>query len=123
MQRFCFTLDLRPDPELIAQYVDHHRLGRPEIHQSIRNAGVVDMQIFLLENRLFMIMDTSDSFTLEAKAAMDQMNPAVVAWESLMARYQSVDPNSNLSGRWQLMTKIFQLELIDQGGDSAEEEA
>ncbi|MBB5327983.1 L-rhamnose mutarotase [Edaphobacter lichenicola] len=43
MKRFCLTLSLRPDPELIAEYIEHHRIGRPEIHKSIRDAGVLDI--------------------------------------------------------------------------------
>lgn len=109
MQRFCFTLDLRPNQKLIDEYVEHHKFGRPEIHHSIRSAGVLDMQIFLLGNRLFMIIDTTDDFTLEAKAAMDKANPAVMEWEQLMARYQDVDPAGNPTSRWQPMQKIFQL--------------
>jgi L-rhamnose mutarotase len=100
MLRFCFALELRPDPALIAEYVELHREGRPEIHRSIRDAGVLDMQIFLLGNQLFMIMDTTDAFTLEDKAALDRANPSVVAWEQLMSRFQNVDPSGDLAGRW-----------------------
>jgi L-rhamnose mutarotase len=110
MQRFCFTLDLRPDSSLIAEYVELHRQGRPEIHQSIRDSGVLDMQIFLIHNRLFMVMDTDDMFTLEHKAAMDLANPKVLEWEQLMARFQDVDASSDPTGRWMLLEKIFQLE-------------
>jgi L-rhamnose mutarotase len=106
MQRFCFTLDLRPDPTLIAKYLDLHRDGRPEIHRSIRHAGVLDMQIFILGNRLFfMIMDTTDSFTLEHKAALDRANPSVVEWERLMSSFQNVDPSGDSTEKWQLMKK------------------
>ena len=109
MKRFCFTLELRPDPALIAEYVELHREGRPEIHRSIRDAGVLDMQIFLLGTQLFMIMDTTDAFTLEHKAALDHANPSVVAWERLMSRFQNADPSGDFAGRWQAMRKIFQL--------------
>lgn len=111
MQRFCFALDLRPDPQLIAEYVDLHRHGRPEIHQSIRDAGVLDMQIFLLHNHLFMIMDTTDAFTLEGKTAMDLANPKVMEWEQLMSRFQDVDQSGDPTGRWKPLRKIFQLEF------------
>ena len=110
MQRFCLTLDLRADPELIAEYVAHHRVVSMEIRQSIRDAGIIDMQIFLLGNRLFMIMDTTEDFTLEAKAAMDRSNPAVLEWEQLMAKYQDVPANGDLTSKWQVMDKVFQLD-------------
>jgi L-rhamnose mutarotase len=109
MQRFCFTLNLRPDPDLVAEYVELHRHGRPEIHRSIRDAGVLDMQIFLHGRQLFMVMDTTDSFTLEQKAAMDLANPEVLEWERLMARFQDVNEHGDFDTKWKLLQKVFQL--------------
>jgi len=111
VQRYCFSLDLRPNPVLIAEYVHLHQQVWQEVQESIRNAGVIDMQLYRLGNRLFMIMDTSDSFTLEQKAAMDASNPKVVEWEILMGKYQEVDVAGDPTRRWQLMEKIFQLAL------------
>jgi L-rhamnose mutarotase len=109
MQRHCLTLDLRPDPELIVEYINLHRIGRPEIHQSIRESGVQAMEIYYLDGRLFMIMDTSDDFTFERKAALDLANPAVQEWEKLMSRFQDVNSGSNPTKRWMLMENIFNL--------------
>jgi len=109
MQRFCLTLDLRRDPALIAEYVELHREGRPEIHASIRDAGVLDMQLFELDGRLFMIMDTVDDFSFERKARMDAANPRVQEWEALMAKFQDVGPDSDPGAKWKVMRKIFQL--------------
>ena len=75
MKRFCLTLGLRNDPALIHEYIEYHREGWPEIHQSIRDAGVLDMQLYELDGRLFMIMDTTDDFSFERKARMDAANP------------------------------------------------
>jgi L-rhamnose mutarotase len=109
MQRFCLTLDLRPEPELIAEYIKFHRVGRPEIHRSIRDAGVFAMQIYHLNGRLFMIMDTSDDFTFEKKAEMDLANPAVQEWEKLMSQFQNVNSESDPNKRWLPMENIFNL--------------
>ena len=109
MLRYCFTLDLRRDPELIAEYIALHKVGRPEIHKSIRDAGVLDMQLFELDGRLFMIMDTVDDFSFERKAAMDAANPKVQEWEALVAKFQDVGADSSFGAKWKLMQKIFQL--------------
>jgi L-rhamnose mutarotase len=109
MVRYCLTLDLRPDPELVAEYIEWHREGWPEVHKSIRDAGVVDMQLFELDGRLFMIMDTDDSFSFERKAAMDATNPKVQEWEALMAKFQDVRLEADPSAKWKPMRKIFQL--------------
>lgn len=115
MKRFCLTLHLRNDPALIAEYIEHHKAGRQEIHKSIRDAGVLDMQIFHLDGALFMIMDTTDDFTFERKAEMDRVNPAVQAWESLMSRYQDVSAESDPSTRWRQMERIFKLSQAPAG--------
>lgn len=109
MQRYCLTLDLRRDEALIAEYVELHKEGRPEIHASIREAGVLDMQLYELDGRLFMIMDVTDDFSFERKAAMDAANPKVQEWEALMAKFQDVGPDADLNAKWKLMRKIFQL--------------
>lgn len=109
MRRFCLTLDLRSNPILIEEYIAHHQAVWPEILQSIRDAGVLDMQIYNAKNRLFMILDTTDDFTLEKKAAMDAANPKVLEWETLMGRFQQVDSEANPTTRWTETTKVFQL--------------
>lgn len=109
MQRFCLTLAMYPDPALIAEYRDRHRHVWPEVLQSLRDAGVVDMQIYLHSNRLFMVMDTTDDFTLERKAAMDRANPGVMQWEREMAKFQQADPDTDASGRWERMECVFHL--------------
>ena len=69
MKKYCFALDLKDDPELIAEYEYWHRAenGWPEIKQSIVDAGITDMQIYRTGNRLFMIMDTSDNYNSSQK--------------------------------------------------------
>lgn len=109
MRRFCLMLDLRPDASLIEEYIAYHRAVPPEIKASIREAGVLDMQIYNLANRLFVIMDTADDFSLERKAAMDAANPKVMEWEKLMGRFQQVDVDANPTTRWMELTNIFQL--------------
>ncbi|MGI4758866.1 MAG: L-rhamnose mutarotase [Janthinobacterium lividum] len=109
MRRFCLMLDLRPDAALIEEYIAYHQAVWPEIQASIRDAGVLDMQIYNAGNRLFMIMDTADDFTLQKKAAMDAANPKVLEWETLMGRFQQVDVDANPTTRWIELTQIFQL--------------
>ena len=112
MKRYCFALDLRPNPVLIAEYIRLHEEVWPEIQKSIRDAGVLDMQIYCLGDRLFMVMDTLDDFTLDSKAAMDAANPKVIEWETLMGTFQHVDADGDPTRRWQQMDKIFQLAEI-----------
>ena len=71
-QRHCLTLDLKNDPALIAEYKRYHENVWPEIKQSLRDAGVLDMEIYLLDARMFMIIETTDSFSFAKKAELDR---------------------------------------------------
>ena len=111
MKRFCFALDLKNNPQLIAEYEQYHQRIWPEIETSIRRAGIESMQIYRIENRLFMIMDTSDSFSFEEKAAADAADMKVQEWESLMWNYQQALPTAKPGEKWMLTDKIFDLNV------------
>jgi len=64
-------LDLKNDATAIAEYKRYHVKIWPEVKQSLLDAGVVEMEIYLMGTRMFMIMDVNDPFSLSAKAAMD----------------------------------------------------
>ena len=89
-KRVCLTLDLKDDPALIAEYKRYHQKVWPEITKSLRNAGVVDMEIYLLGTRMFMIMEVNEGFSFAKKANMDLENPKVREWEDLMGKFQTL---------------------------------
>jgi L-rhamnose mutarotase len=108
-RRYCLTLDLKDDPELIAEYKKHHETIWPEVTASIKQAGVVDMEIYLLGRRMFMIMEVNDKFSFEAKQKMDSENRKVREWEALMWKFQQSLPQAKPGEKWLLMERIFQL--------------
>jgi L-rhamnose mutarotase len=110
MQRYCLTLDLVDDPELIAAYREHHRKVWPEIEESILASGICKMEIYLLGNRLFMVLETEDSFSFEAKAESDANDERVQQWEALMWKYQQKLPMAKKGEKWMLMEEIFSLD-------------
>lgn len=107
--RYCLALDLQKDARLIAEYEQWHREVWPEIRSSILEAGITDMEIYRLEDRLFMIMETEPGFSFEKKAAMDEANPVVQRWEELMWKYQLAVPGGKPGEKWRRMDKIFSL--------------
>lgn len=109
MQRFCFALDLKDDPELIKKYIEHHQNVWPEVLKSITVAGIIDMEIYNVGNRLFMIMETADDFDAEAKAEADQNNLKVQEWETLMDNYQKRLPFATEGQKWVPMDRVFSL--------------
>ena len=109
MRRYCLALDLKNDASLIAEYEAYHRKVWPEILQSIKAAGIEKMEIYRTGNRLFMIMETNDSFSFEKKAKADEANQKVQEWEMLMWKYQQALPQAKPGEKWMLMEKIFEI--------------
>ena len=110
MKRYCLTLELKDDPQLIAEYRRHHEKIWPEITRSIRDSCIEDMEIYLFGTRMFMIMEVNDKFSFEAKAKADVANPKVREWEELMWKFQKPLPNAKPGEKWMLMEPIFKLQ-------------
>jgi L-rhamnose mutarotase len=109
MKRYCFALDLKNDPALIAEYESYHQRVWKEILASIKGAGIEAMHIYRTGNRLFMIMEVNDDFSFERKSAADASNPKVQEWETLMWKFQQPLPWANQNEKWILMEEIFDL--------------
>jgi len=109
MPRHCLTLDLKDDATAIAEYKRYHHKIWPEVRDSLRAAGVEDMEIYLLGTRMFMIMDVNESFSLSAKAAADAANAKVQEWEAIMGGFQQPLPQSRPGQRWVVMERVFKL--------------
>jgi L-rhamnose mutarotase len=109
--RHCFALDLKDDPKLIAEYKNYHTLQGvwPEILASIKDSGIEALDIYLVGNRLFMVMDVNDCFSFDAKQQSDLNNPKVVKWEELMWQFQQQLPWAKGDEKWLLMDNIFTL--------------
>lgn len=109
MPRHCLTVDLKDDPTAIAEYKRYHVKIWPEVKKSLYDAGVTDMEIYLLGTRMFMIMDVDENFSFAAKAAADAVNPKVQEWEAIMSQFQKPLPQSSPEWRWVLMERVFHL--------------
>jgi L-rhamnose mutarotase len=109
-RRFCLALDLKDDPSLIAEYRKYHEKIWPEITQSLKDAGIEDLEIYLIGTRLFMIMQVNEGFSFEKKAKSDEQDSKVQAWEQLMWRFQQALPEAKPGEKWLRMERIFKLE-------------
>lgn len=109
--RHCFSCDLKDDQALIATYKEYHRQGNvwPEIIDSIKKSGIVDMEIYLIGNRMFMIMEVDDTYDPELKSKSDSNNPKVQEWETLMWKFQQKLPWAKNDEKWMPLEKIFKL--------------
>jgi len=108
-QKFCLAVDLKEDPDLIAEYKAYHKKVWPEIIQSIKDSGITLLEIYNVGNRMFMIIEANDHFSFEKKSAMDANNPKVQEWETLMWQFQLALPWAKSGEKWMLMENIFEL--------------
>ena len=111
VKRYCQTLDLRDNPELIAEYRRRHSQEHiwKEVPEGIRQVGILEMEIYLLGTRLFMIVETPLDFDWDTAMARLGTLPRQAEWEDYMAEFQLVKACMSSAEKWQLMERIFHL--------------
>lgn len=111
--RRCFAVDLVDNPESIARYREWHKPGGPPqaVTDAIRADGVFDLQIWLVGDRMFMLLEQDESLAVDPaiKAARDAANPEVSAWDALMRTFQKPLPFAT-DRTWVEMEQIYLLE-------------
>ncbi|MGF7153704.1 L-rhamnose mutarotase [Novosphingobium gossypii] len=110
--RRCFAVDLVDQPEMIARYRAWHSPGGPPaaVARAIRADGVRDLQIWIVADRLFMIMEQDAEKASDAlgEAARDTADPEVAAWDALMRTFQRPLPFAPET-TWVEMERIYTL--------------
>ena len=111
MKRYCQTLDLKDDQELIKCYVEAHSHYKswPEIREGIRSVGILEMEIYILGNRLFMIVETPLDFDWDTAMTRLASLPRQQEWEDYVALFQDCPAGSTSAGKWQMMERMFYL--------------
>ena len=111
VKRYCQTMDLKDNPELIAEYVKRHSEAEawPEIRAGIREGGILEMEIYILGTRLFMIVETPLDFDWETAMARLATLPRQAEWEAYMSIFQQADATATSAEKWQLMDRMFYL--------------
>ncbi len=107
MKRYCQTLTLVDDEEMIAKYVEVHAHVWPEVIAGQREVGIVDMQIYRRGRSLFMIMDTEDDFDFGRDMARLATLPRQAEWEAYVSQFQGCAADASSADKWQLMERIF----------------
>ena len=110
MKRYCQTLTLVDDPELVSKYIEAHRHVWPEIIAGQHEVGILSMEIYRHGRSLFMIMDTVDSFDFDRDMARLATLPRQAEWEAYVSQFQGCATGASSAEKWQLMEKIFDSE-------------
>lgn len=111
VKRFCQTLDLKDNPELIAEYRRRHSEGEAwkEVIDGIREVGILEMEIYQLGTRLFMIVETPLDFDWDKSMARLATLPRQQEWENYVAEFQEAAPGASSDEKWSMMERIFYL--------------
>lgn len=111
VKRYVQTLDLRNDPELIANYRKCHARENiwREILDGIKAVGILEMDIYIRGCRLVMIVETATDFDWDTAMARLATLPRQAEWEDYVARFQNASSGAKSNEKWQLMERMFHL--------------
>jgi L-rhamnose mutarotase len=110
MNRHVLTVNLKDDPAAIEAYRRHHARVWPEVLESLRRAGVRDMDIRLLGRQLVMVVELDDGLDVKRVFASHQTSSTRVAeWEALMRSLQEPVAGARPGEWWAIMEPVFQM--------------
>ncbi len=108
-KRICLTLDLKDDRQLIAEYKKYHSPENywKEIGEGIKKAGVLVMDIYLVDNRMVMICEVPIEKDFdEAWNSMGKFERQD-EWGKLMSKFQQALPGHKME--WVKMEKVYEI--------------
>lgn len=110
-KRYVQFLEITYDPELMAKYRYWHSEPHhwKEIREGIKAVGILEMELYMLDNRLVMIVDAPADFNWQE--AMDKLAtlPRQAEWEAFVARFQGCSSDARSDEKWQQAERIFRL--------------
>ena len=120
MKEIAFALDLKDDPANIREYCDWHQKVWPEIMRGMAAYGVISQNIYLIGNRLFMVLEVEDDFDYRRDFGRYlEETPRAKEWDAFMHGYQLQVPWVQEGDWWAPMERVYDLnsQLASIGGD------
>lgn len=110
-KRFVQTLVLNSDEEARKEYIKWHseEYQWKEIRDGIREVGILEMEIYILGNRLVMIVETPEDFDWDSAMARLATLPRQAEWEAFVSQFQGCCPDARSDEKWQMMDRMFYL--------------
>jgi L-rhamnose mutarotase len=113
------AVDLKDDAA-VETYVRYHEAVWPEVLRSLRQAGILDMEIFLHGRRLVMVVDTGGVDVRRCFANHFASHPRVIEWEALMKTLQEQLPGAPPGDWWVRMRPVFRLGVVEDASGATE---
>lgn len=110
-KRFCRVLEIDDNPGLIAKYRECHSKEHhwKVVREGIRSVGILEMEMYIYGNKVFMIMDTEEDFEWDKAMSKLATLPRQAEWEAFVAPLQGCDPGAPADRKWHLMDRMFYL--------------
>ena len=110
-KRYVQFLELTDNPELIKEYRKWHSEEHhwKEIRDGIRAVGILEMEIYILGNKLVMIVDTPVDFDWDSAFARLATMPRQAEWEAFVAAFQGCAADAKSDEKWQMAERMFYL--------------
>ncbi len=110
-KRYVQTLVLNSDEEAREQYIKYHskEYNWKEIREGIKEVGILEMEIYILGNRLVMIVDAPEDFDWTNSMARLATLPRQAEWEAFVSQFQGCSPDATSDEKWQMMERMFYL--------------
>ena len=111
VKRYCQILTLKDDPELIEEYKEWHAKVWPEVLEGIKKVGVLDHEIYIHGNTLFMILVVPHDFDFDEQMSKLATLPRQAEWEQFVSKFQNTDSSASSADKWTRMERIFKAEF------------
>lgn len=111
VKRYCQTMELKDDAELIKKYRQAHdeQHSWKEIRDGIKDVGILEMEIYILGNRLFMIVETPLDFNWDTAMQKLATLPRQEEWEAYVSAFQQCKTTDTSDEKWKMMERMFRL--------------
>ncbi|MBB4035851.1 L-rhamnose mutarotase [Dysgonomonas hofstadii] len=108
-KRFCQVITL--NTETLEDYKFWHGSKNiwKEIPQGIRKAGILDMEIYMISNQAFMIIETPLDFDWDEAFGRLATYERQAEWEEFVSKFQVAGSGKRSEEKWQLIERIFSL--------------
>jgi len=108
-KRYCQFLKLNPDTlEQYKYWHDSQNIWK-EIPTGIRKAGILNMEIYVVNDLAFMIIETPTDFNWDEAFGRLATYERQAEWENFVSKFQEAGEGKRSEEKWQLTERIFSL--------------
>lgn len=108
-KRYCQCLKLNPATLDEYKYWHDSRNIWKEIPEGIRKAGILDMEIYLINDMAFMLIETHVDFDWDEAFGRLATYERQAEWEDFVSKFQQAGQGQRSEEKWQLVERIFSL--------------